>query len=85
MRKVRKMGRLTGEIAVVTGGNSGIGLATAKRFVSEGAYAFITGQRQDELDKAVATRRLPQTSFRSRFKAETDVFIVDGIEQFSEN
>jgi NAD(P)-dependent dehydrogenase (short-subunit alcohol dehydrogenase family) len=84
MRKVRKMGRLTGEIAVVTGGNSGIGLATAKRFVSEGAYAFITGQRQDELDKAVATRR-PRTSFRSRLKAETDVFIVDGIEQFSEN
>jgi NAD(P)-dependent dehydrogenase (short-subunit alcohol dehydrogenase family) len=42
-----------GKIAVVTGGNSGIGLATAKRLADEGAYIFITGRRQAELDAAV--------------------------------
>ena len=45
--------RLEGKIAVITGGNSGIGLATAQQFVQEGAYVFITGRSQDELDKAV--------------------------------
>jgi NAD(P)-dependent dehydrogenase (short-subunit alcohol dehydrogenase family) len=47
------MKRLKDKVAVITGGNSGIGLATAQRFVAEGAYVFITGRRQSELDAAV--------------------------------
>lgn len=45
--------RLDGKTAVVTGGSSGLGLATAQRFVDEGAYVFITGRRQRELDITV--------------------------------
>jgi NAD(P)-dependent dehydrogenase (short-subunit alcohol dehydrogenase family) len=46
------MAKLSGKVAVITGASSGIGLATAKKFVEEGAYVFITGRRQSELDKA---------------------------------
>ena len=48
------MGKLAGKVAVITGGSSGIGLATARQFVEEGAYVFITGRRESELDAAVA-------------------------------
>lgn len=47
------MGKLDGKVALVTGGNSGIGLAAAKRLVADGAYVFITGRRQTDLDAAV--------------------------------
>ena len=47
------MGKLDGKVAVITGGTSGMALATAQLFVEEGAYVFITGRRQDALDEAV--------------------------------
>jgi NAD(P)-dependent dehydrogenase (short-subunit alcohol dehydrogenase family) len=47
------MGKLNGKVALITGGNSGIGLATAKRFVQEGAHVFVTGRTQSKLDAAV--------------------------------
>jgi NAD(P)-dependent dehydrogenase (short-subunit alcohol dehydrogenase family) len=49
------MGKLQGKVAVITGGTQGIGLATAKLFAGEGAYVFITGRRQKELEEAVAS------------------------------
>src|ERR1700722_2803415 len=52
-RSEQMSGKLEGKVAVITGGNSGIGLATAERFVAEGASVFITGRRQTQLDEAV--------------------------------
>jgi NAD(P)-dependent dehydrogenase (short-subunit alcohol dehydrogenase family) len=49
----QSLGKLNRKVAVITGGTTGIGLATAKLFVTEGAYVFITGRRQQELDEAV--------------------------------
>src|SRR4029077_519788 len=47
------MGKLEGKVAVITGGSSGMALASARRFVEEGAYVFITGRKQEALDQAV--------------------------------
>ena len=58
-------GKLEGKIALVTGGSSGIGLATAQQFVKEGAYVYITGRRQSELDKAVKTIGKQVTAVRA--------------------
>src|SRR6185437_16680496 len=49
----QSLGKLSGKVAVITGATTGIGLAAAKLFVKEGAYVFITGRRQKELDEAV--------------------------------
>src|SRR5437016_4479427 len=58
-------GKLEGKVAVITGGSSGIGLATAKRFVAEGAYVFITGRRQTELGAAAKELGSNATAVRS--------------------
>ena len=52
-RTSRMPQNLIGKVALITGGSSGIGFATAKRFAAEGAFVYITGRRQSELDRAV--------------------------------
>jgi NAD(P)-dependent dehydrogenase (short-subunit alcohol dehydrogenase family) len=65
--------RLTGKIALVTGGTSGLGLATAKRFVSEGATVVVTGRRQPELDAAVKELGLNALGVRGDVSALSDL------------
>ncbi len=72
------MPQLKNKVAVVTGGSSGIGLATAKRFAQEGAYVFIAGRRQAELDKAVAEIRSNVTGVK------TDISKLDDLDRLYE-
>jgi NAD(P)-dependent dehydrogenase (short-subunit alcohol dehydrogenase family) len=67
------MGKLEGKIALVTGGNGGIGLATAKQFVGEGAYVFITGRREPELDAAVREIRKNVTAVQGDVSKLSDL------------
>jgi NAD(P)-dependent dehydrogenase (short-subunit alcohol dehydrogenase family) len=67
------MGKLDGKIALITGGNSGIGLATAKRFVSEGAYVFVTGRRDAELSAAVKEIRENVTGIKGDVSSLDDL------------
>ena len=70
-------GKFENKVVVVTGGTSGIGLATAKRFAAEGASVFVTGRRQEELDAAVAF----VASDDSSFMAGTELFVDGGLAQ----
>src|ERR1700753_1084202 len=67
------MPALKGKVAVITGGSSGIGLATAKRFVKEGAHVFITGRRQSELEKAKAEIGQNVTTVQCDLQTLTDL------------
>ncbi len=68
--------KLEGKTAVITGGTEGIGLATAKLFVKEGAYVFITGRRQKELDEAVTAIGRNVTGVQGDVAQLADTWIV---------
>ncbi|WP_458123994.1 SDR family NAD(P)-dependent oxidoreductase [Paenibacillus sp. Z3-2] len=70
------MGKFDGKVAVVTGGTSGIGLASAQQFVKEGAYVFITGRRQRELDEAVEQIGKNVTGVRGDISKSEDLDIL---------
>jgi NAD(P)-dependent dehydrogenase (short-subunit alcohol dehydrogenase family) len=72
-REMNMSQKLIGKVAVITGGSSGIGLATAKRFVDEGAYVFITGRRQSELETAVREIGQNVTGVQSDVSKMTDL------------
>lgn len=65
--------KLSGKIALITGGNSGLGLATAQRFIAEGAHVFITGRRQAELDDAVKELGPSATAIRGDVSSLPDL------------
>jgi NAD(P)-dependent dehydrogenase (short-subunit alcohol dehydrogenase family) len=73
------MGQLATKTALVTGGSTGIGLASAKRFVEEGAHVYVTGRRQAELDSAVAVLGDNATAIRSDISELDDLDRVFGI------
>jgi NAD(P)-dependent dehydrogenase (short-subunit alcohol dehydrogenase family) len=73
------MGQLATKIALITGGSTGIGLATAKRFVEEGAYVYVTGRRQPELDSAIAVLGDNATAIRSDISDLDDLDRVFGV------
>jgi NAD(P)-dependent dehydrogenase (short-subunit alcohol dehydrogenase family) len=72
------VGKLQGTIAVITGGSSGIGLATAVEFVGEGAYVFITGRRQKESDAAAALigRNVTEASCSERIVSDPRSYLA---------
>ncbi|KAF6615425.1 SDR family oxidoreductase [Paenibacillus sp. EKM102P] len=70
------MGKFDGKVAVVTGGTSGIGLVSAQQFVKEGAYVFITGRRQRELDEAVKQIGKNVTGVRGDISKSEDLDIL---------